>query len=121
MRIGELSRKTGVNSHQLRYYETQGLLKPERGPNGYREYGPGTVLVVTQIRRLLAAGLSTQDIGYILPCATGPDVEVEPCAELIDMLRARLDGLDDRIDTLSRTRASLSDFITATERHPAPA
>lgn len=76
---------------------------------------------MTQIRRLLAAGLSTQDIAYILPCATGPDPTVEPCDELLDMLRVRLDGLDEHIDTLARARDNLSVFITATERHPANA
>ncbi|MEV4254202.1 MerR family transcriptional regulator [Spirillospora sp. NPDC049652] len=116
MLIGELSRRTGVNAHQLRYYESQGLLAPERGPNGYREYAADSVLTVAQIRRLLAAGLSTQDIAYILPCATGADPVMEPCPELIDMLRARLGGLDEHIDTLTRTRETLTDFIAATER-----
>ncbi|MFC5185693.1 MerR family transcriptional regulator [Actinomadura harenae] len=118
MRIGELSRRTGVHTHQLRYYEAQGLLKPERGANGYRDYGSGAVLAVTQIRRLLAAGLSTEDIAYVLPCATGAEADLEPCPEVLDMLRSRLDGLDERIDTLARTRESLTDFIAATERHP---
>jgi DNA-binding transcriptional MerR regulator len=44
MRIGELSRRTGVNAHQLRYYESQGLLEPARGANGYREYEEGALL-----------------------------------------------------------------------------
>ncbi|MCX5095152.1 MerR family DNA-binding transcriptional regulator [Streptomyces sp. NBC_00365] len=34
MRIGELSRRTGVPTRILRYYEEQGLLGPERAPNG---------------------------------------------------------------------------------------
>ncbi|MFI6950940.1 MerR family DNA-binding transcriptional regulator [Streptomyces sp. NPDC050422] len=46
--IGELSRQTGVNPHQLRYYEAQGLLVPGRGDNGYREYGEDAVLTVSQ-------------------------------------------------------------------------
>ncbi|WP_435831172.1 MerR family DNA-binding transcriptional regulator [Nocardia salmonicida] len=36
MRIGELSTRTGVNTHQLRYYEAQGLMSAHRSPNGYR-------------------------------------------------------------------------------------
>src|SRR5206468_1194213 len=91
--IGELSGRTGVNAHQLRYYEAQGLLEPKRGPNGYREYGADAVVTVTQIRKLLAAGLSTQEIAFILPCATGAAPEFEPCPELLTMLRARLTGL----------------------------
>ncbi|WP_185078464.1 MerR family transcriptional regulator [Nonomuraea jabiensis] len=114
--IGELSRQTGVHTHQLRYYEAQGLLEPARGSNGYREYGDDAVLTVTQIRRLLEAGLSTQEIAYLLPCATGAASDLEPYPELLDTLRARLHGLDEHIDTLARSRQSLRDYIDARER-----
>lgn len=116
MLIGELARRTGVRAHQLRYYESQGLLRAERGANGYREYGEDAVLTVTQIRRLLEAGLTTQEIAYLLPCATGTAPELEPCPELLETLRARLNGLDERIDTLTRTRRVLLDYIEVTER-----
>ncbi|MET9402766.1 MerR family transcriptional regulator [Kitasatospora sp. NPDC002965] len=116
MLIGELSRRTGVHAHQLRYYEAQGMLRPGRGPNGYREYAEADVLTVTQIRRLLAAGLSSQDIAYLLPCAVGAVPDFEPCPELLDTLRARLRGLDDHIDTLTRSRQALRAYVEATER-----
>lgn len=116
MLIGELSRRTGVHTHQLRYYESQGLLEPRRGANGYREYGDDAVLTVTQIRRLLEAGLSTQDIEFLLPCATGTAPELEPCPELLTTLRTRLDGLDEHIDTLTRTRQALHQYIDTTEQ-----
>jgi DNA-binding transcriptional MerR regulator len=34
MRIGELSRRTGVSQRSLRYYEEQGLLMPARLASG---------------------------------------------------------------------------------------
>ncbi|MEK8226762.1 MerR family transcriptional regulator [Oerskovia sp. M15] len=71
MHIGELSRRTGINAHQLRYYEVQGLLEPDRTVAGYRVYNQTDVVKVKQIRHLLGAGLSTEDIAYLLPCATG--------------------------------------------------
>lgn len=114
MLIGELSRRTGVRAHQLRYYEAQGLLGPERGTNGYREYGGDAVVTVTQIRRLLDAGLSTQDIAFLLPCATGVGPDLEPCPDLLTTLRARLQGLDDHIDTLVRSRQALHDYVETT-------
>jgi DNA-binding transcriptional MerR regulator len=114
--IGELSRRTGVNAHQLRYYEAQGLLEPGRGTSGYREYTNDDVLTVTQIRKLLEAGLSTQQIGYLLPCASGAAPDLEPCPELLATLRARLHGLDRHIDTLIRSRRALHEYIEATER-----
>ncbi|MFD3485448.1 MerR family transcriptional regulator [Streptomyces sp. NPDC058665] len=116
MLIGELSRRTSVNAHQLRYYESQGLLEPGRGANGYREYGGDAVTTVTQIRKLLDAGLSTEEIAILLPCASGDAPDLEPCPGLLDMLRARLRGLDDHIDMLVRTRRTLCDYIEVTER-----
>ncbi|MFD3541943.1 MerR family transcriptional regulator [Streptomyces sp. NPDC058662] len=124
MLIGELSRRTGVPAHLLRYYESQGLLRPGRGTSGYREYTDEAVLTVTQIRRLLEAGLSTQEIAFTLPCATGTAPDLEPCPELFALLRARLHGLDDRIATLLCSRQALHTYISTTERRasqPAPA
>ncbi|MEJ3749437.1 MerR family transcriptional regulator [Actinomycetes bacterium KLBMP 9797] len=116
MLIGELSRRTGVHAHQLRYYEAQGLLEPARGASGYREYAADAVLTVTQIRKLLDAGLSTPEIAFILPCATGAGPDLEPCPDLVDALRARLHGLDERIYTLARSRRALRDYLETTER-----
>lgn len=119
MLIGELSRRTGVNAHQLRYYEAQGLLAPDRGDNGYREYGDDAVLTVAQIRKLLDAGLSTQEIGYLQPCVTGAAPDLRPCPETLDLLRARIAGLDEQIDTLVQTRQALRQHLAATERRMA--
>lgn len=119
VRIGEVSRQTGVHTHQLRYYEAQGLLAPGRGANGYREYTGDAVVTVTQIRKLLDAGLSTQEIAYLLPCATGADPDLEPCPELLAALRARLQRLDEHIATLARSRQALHDYIDATQRRVA--
>ena len=92
MRIGELSRRTGVHTHQLRYYETQGLLEADRRANGYREYDENAVLRVRQIRHLLGAGLSSEDIAYLLPCAVGEAPELIGCPELLAAMRSRLSG-----------------------------
>lgn len=117
MLIGELSRRTGVRAHQLRYYEAQGLLVPVRKASGYREYSDDDVLTVAQIRNLLEAGLSTQEIAFLQPCVTGTGPDLEPCPELLTTLRARLQGLDEQIDLLNRSRQVLHDYIDATERH----
>lgn len=116
MRIGELSRRTGVNAHQLRYYEAQGLLEADRGANGYREYGEQAVLRVKQIRHLLGAGLSSEDIAYLLPCAVGEAPELLGCPELLAAMRSRLRRLDDRMARLAQSRDALADYIDAAER-----
>jgi DNA-binding transcriptional MerR regulator len=116
MRIGELSRRTGVKAHQLRYYEAQGLLEAERGANGYRAYGESAVLRVKQIRHLLDAGLSSEDIAYVLPCAVGEAPELPGCPELLAAMRARLHRLDDQMTRLAQSRDALTAYIDAAER-----
>jgi DNA-binding transcriptional MerR regulator len=116
MRIGELSRRTGVNAHQLRYYEAQGLLEADRGTNGYREYDESAVLRVKQIRHLLGAGLSSEDIAYLLPCAVGEAPELLGCPELLAAMRSRLRRLDDQMARLAQSRTALADYIDAAER-----
>ncbi|WP_277207433.1 MerR family transcriptional regulator [Isoptericola croceus] len=116
MHIGELSRRTEVNAHQLRYYEAQGLLEPDRTTAGYRVYGPADVVKVTQIRHLLHAGLSTEDIAYLLPCATGEAPELVGCPELLTAMRTRLRRLDDEVDKLTRSREALAHYIDEAER-----
>lgn len=116
MLIGELSRRTGVNAHQLRYYEAQGLLEADRGANGYREYDKNAVLRVKQIRHLLGAGLSSEDIAYLLPCAVGEVPELLGCPELLAAMRSRLQRLDDQMDRLAQSRDALADYIDAADR-----
>ncbi|GAA1663516.1 MerR family transcriptional regulator [Nonomuraea maheshkhaliensis] len=116
MLIGELSRRTGVNAHQLRYYEAQGLLDAERGANGYREYDEGAVLRVKQIRHLLGAGLSSEDIAYLLPCATGEAPDLLGCPELLTAMRSRLRRLDEQMSRLARSRDALAHYIETADR-----
>ncbi|MFJ2766791.1 MerR family transcriptional regulator [Streptomyces sp. NPDC087300] len=116
MRIGELSRRTGVHTHQLRYYGAQGLLDADRGSNGYREYDESAVLRVRQIRHLLGAGLSSEDIAYVLPCALGEAPELPGCPELLAAMRSRLQRLNDQMATLTQSRDALTTYISAAER-----
>lgn len=120
MRIGELSRRTGVRTHQLRYYEEQGLLEPTRAGNGYREYDEAAVTTVVQIRKLLAGGLTTEEIKVLMPCVTGTEPEFEPCPELIDLLHERRRVLDEQLDALQATRSVLSSYINRLVRTELP-
>ncbi|WP_419997952.1 MerR family transcriptional regulator [Streptomyces boninensis] len=114
MRIGELSRRTGVHERLLRYYEEQHLLSPERRPSGYREYGEADVETVRRIRSLLAAGLSTATIATILPCLREEEERLVPtCANLIADLLSERKRIDQAITDLQTSRAALDHVITA--------
>ncbi|EFE73529.1 transcriptional regulator [Streptomyces filamentosus NRRL 15998] len=107
MLIGELSRRTGVSARSLRYYEAQGLMEARRGTNGYRAYDEDAVASVRKIRALLRAGLSTEVIRQVLPCARGEQAGFDWCAELRAILDGELADLDEQIEALRRSRGAL--------------
>ncbi|MEV6418268.1 MerR family transcriptional regulator [Streptomyces sp. NPDC051662] len=118
MLIGELSRRTGVSPRLLRYYEEQGLLEAGRGPNGYRDYDEDTVLTVRQVRALLAAGLSTEVIRAVLPCARGEAPQFEMCVDVRAILGRELAATDERIDHLRRSRGTLAGYLSPAPEPP---
>ncbi|ONI85757.1 MerR family transcriptional regulator [Saccharothrix sp. ALI-22-I] len=111
MLIGELSRRTGVSARLLRYYEEQGLLGTRREANGYRTSSDDAVVTVRQIRALLAAGLNTDVIRDVLPCANGGQPELDLCPRLVRTLTDELAAMDDRIDSLRQTRGTLAAYL----------
>jgi MerR family transcriptional regulator, light-induced transcriptional regulator len=62
LRIGELSRRTGVSDHVLRAWERRyGLLKPARSVGGFRLYSVGDEDRVRRRQTQLARGLSAAE------------------------------------------------------------
>lgn len=108
MLIGQLSTVTGVSRRLLRYYEQRGLLRADRDGNGYRSYPPHSVTTVRQIRALLAAGLTTDVIAEVLPCARGAQPEWEMCPRLGAVLGRELARMDERIGSLRLARDALA-------------
>ncbi len=118
MRIGELSKRTGVSSRSLRYYEAQGLLTSSRSDTGQRHYSDAEVQRVALIRQLFDAGMSSRVIAAVLPCVeipSDPDV-VE--AAFATMARER-DRIDADIARLIEARNALDTVMAANRRHQA--
>ena len=112
MRIGELSRRTGVSQRSLRYYEEQGLLTPVRLSNGYRDYDERSLTTVRRIQILLSAGLGTSAVAEILPCAVDETVVLSgKCPELLDGLARERRRIDAAIDDLIAAREILDSLI----------
>ena len=107
MRIGQLSQATGVSTRSLRHYEQQGLLKPQRHSNGYREYPDAAVAKIQRIQWLLSAGLTTKTIRRMLPCVLEEGPPVVQCPELRRDLAQEISRLTERIETLRRSRKLL--------------
>jgi DNA-binding transcriptional MerR regulator len=114
VRIGELSRRTGVHERLLRYYEEQNLLRPRRRSSGYREYDEADVVTVRRIRGLLAAGLNTAAIATVLPCLRDEEEHLVPtCPDLLADLARERDRITQAITDLQTSRAALDRVIAA--------
>jgi DNA-binding transcriptional MerR regulator len=97
MRIGALSRATGVDIETIRFYEKSGLLPgPARSDNGYRDYAQAHLERLAFIRHGRALDMSLADIGLLLASLNSRDA-------------AQLSGVDALVDAqLARVRARLA-------------
>ncbi|TNC28934.1 MerR family transcriptional regulator [Amycolatopsis alkalitolerans] len=110
MLIGQLAKLTGTSERPLRYYERVRPAHIEQAANGYRDYDDAAEHRVRHIRALLAAGLSTELIRQLLPCAVA-DGSLRPCPGVLNKLRTPLARLDQRADELTRARQTLRQAI----------
>lgn len=116
MKIGELARRTGASVRALRYYEQQGLLRPERRPSGYREFRTNDIALVERIQNLISAGLNTTLIAQILDCFDDGGAGHTPtptCAEMVADLTAARDRMHRQVESLTASSALLEAIIKA--------
>ncbi|WP_456844679.1 MerR family transcriptional regulator [Cellulomonas sp. P5_C6] len=117
MKIGELSRRTGVSTRLLRYYEEQGLIAPARTTNTYRTYDESDVARVGQVVGLVRAGVPTRLAKVLLDLeeTQTEDLAASCPRQVAEMLAEELSGLDERIACLTKSRRTLSDYLRRTE------
>ncbi len=67
MRIGELSKATGVDIETIRFYEKSGLLAgPARSANGYRDYGRQHLERLAFVRHCRALDMPLAEVASLL-------------------------------------------------------
>ena len=65
MNIQEVESKTQLNRANIRFYEKEGLIAPERRSNGYRNYSQEDVDALLRIKLLRELGFSLQAVGQV--------------------------------------------------------
>ncbi|MBA3240122.1 MAG: heavy metal-responsive transcriptional regulator, partial [Acidobacteria bacterium] len=105
LKIGEVSKRSGVGVEALRFYEKGGLLdRPSRTYGGYRVYGEEVLERLTFIKRAQALGFSLDEIKRIIADARKGE---SPCDEVREIVRRRMAELDERLRELHRYRKEL--------------
>ncbi|MFD9846763.1 MerR family transcriptional regulator [Streptomyces parvus] len=124
VQIGELSERTGVSRRSIRYYEQKGLVSAHRTEKGWREYEANAVNRVLNVRELLQAGLTVEDIQRVEPCLDMEMVDFMACENAdhaISMYQERLAVVDEKLAMLQRHRAELAQRIEVLRTQPGSA
>jgi DNA-binding transcriptional MerR regulator len=96
LRIGELSRRSGVSPELLRAWERRyGLLRPERSPGGLRLYSPADLERVRLMRGHLADGVAAAEAAALALRGDAEATAPTSPAALRDELAAALDRFDE--------------------------
>ena len=84
MQIRDLEYKSGLDRATIRYYEKEGLIRPERHDNGYREYSQEHLSLLLKIKLLRQLGFSLEIIKELQKGTGDFDVFLKNQIELLE-------------------------------------
>ena len=98
--IQEVSKKTGLTAHTLRYYEKEGLLSGvERTQGGFRQYTDEDLERLGLICCLKNTGMSIQEIARFVQLTHEGDHTLE---ERVELLRAHRERVLERMAEMQK-------------------
>lgn len=106
--IGMLAKRAGVSTSAIRYYESEGLLRSRRLPNGYRVYDENAILELHFVRRTQGLGITLKEIRRLLEMWRSGR---QPCDRVRDLARRHLEEIEDKIRDLQTLRKQLRTLL----------
>ena len=107
MTIKEIEVLSGMSRANIRYYETEGFLSPERRENGYRDYSEEDLETLKRIKLLRLLGASLADI----KAAKDGSLPLE------ELMARRLSGIAQERTALSQSEAVCRELREAQVRY----
>jgi MerR family redox-sensitive transcriptional activator SoxR len=107
--IGELSKRSGIATSALRFYEDRGLIRAERTRSGHRRYSRSVLRRIAFIVFAQRVGLSLDEV--VTELAKLPGNGVPDRSDWARLSRDWSRRIDDRIADLERVRAGLTSCI----------
>ncbi|HMQ02746.1 MAG TPA: heavy metal-responsive transcriptional regulator [Pyrinomonadaceae bacterium] len=109
MKIGEVSRESGIGIEALRFYERSGLLgRPARTQSGYRLYDESILERLAFIKKAQTLGFTLDEIRHIIGDA---EKGASPCEDVRAILRSRLSEVAERIRELQRYHREITNTV----------
>ncbi len=98
--IQDVSKKTGLSAHTLRYYEKEGLITGvERTPGGFRQYSDEDLEGLGLICCLKNTGMSLQEIARFVELTHQGDHTLK---ERVELLREHRENVLERVSEMQR-------------------
>lgn len=114
LKIGEVASRSGIGIEALRFYERSGLLGlPGRTQSGYRFYDEAVLQRLDFIKRAQVLGFSLDEIKRII---ADKQAGRSPCLAVREIVRHRLEELDERLKEMRRYRRELGAALTQWEK-----
>jgi MerR family transcriptional regulator, copper efflux regulator len=111
MLIHELSKKTGISTHTIRFYEKSGLIHGKRDEsvktNNYLHYDEGVVERLELIQLAKAVGFTLAEIKGLIEAWSDQRYSI---AEKVAILDAKLDSIEDKIQQLEAIKVQIESF-----------
>lgn len=111
MLINELSKRTGITAHTIRFYEKSGLIKGKRDENiktnKYFHYDEETVEKLELVRDAKSVGFTISEIAQLMDAWYNNKMTV---SEKLAVLDEKLLSIDDRIKQLKEMKKMISQF-----------
>ena len=107
--IADLAREFGISTRAIRFYETKGLLRPERvgSTRVFRRRDRARLILILRGKRL---GFSLRDISDYLSLYDADRTQHAQVRLLVDMVDQRMDSLQRQLADLQTTIAELREI-----------
>jgi DNA-binding transcriptional MerR regulator len=111
MLISELSKRTGITAHTIRFYEKSGLIKGKRDEsvksNKYFHYDEEIVEKLKLVRDAKSIGFTISEIGQLMDAWYNNKITV---SEKLAVLDEKLLSIEEKIKQLKEMKKMISQF-----------
>ena len=114
--ISELSKEFGITTRTIRFYESRGLITPERigTSRRYSKRDRARLILILRGRNL---GFTVEDVGDYLALYDSDPGQVAQTKLLLDKVSAAIANLKTKRDDIDKALADLDDILGKCETH----
>jgi DNA-binding transcriptional MerR regulator len=118
--IADLAREFGISTRAIRFYESKGLISPERvgGTRVFRRRDRARLILILRGKRL---GFSLRDIGEYLSLYDADRAHAVQAHRLIELVDNRMTKLEQQMQDLKATISELAELRKLAEERIAQA